>query len=118
MSRAMNLNLAEADVIAGCEEAGVEISAIETLPGGGTHLVTVTGDGAAVMRRALRDHVIDGRVKRFAFMLSRQQPPAAAPDSRMIPEQGAPGARSAGMGGTKDTERRQRTRQTDWPWRR
>jgi hypothetical protein len=72
MSRALNLKLAEADVIARCNQAGVAISAIEPLVGGGTHVVTVTGDGAAILRRALRDHVIDGRVQRFAFINPRQ----------------------------------------------
>jgi hypothetical protein len=85
MSRAINLDLAEADVIARCEQAEVAISAIETLPGGGTHLVTVTGDGAAVMRRALRDHVIEGQVKRYSFMQSRQSRPPEEPSPRAAP---------------------------------
>jgi hypothetical protein len=72
MTRALNLALAEADVVARCDKAGVAISAIETLVGGGTHVVTVTSDGAAILRRALREHVIDGRVKRFAFVNPRQ----------------------------------------------
>lgn len=71
MTRAINLNLSEADVIARCNRAGVKISAIEPLVGGGTHVVTLTGDGAAVMRRALREYVIEGRVKRFAFINAR-----------------------------------------------
>jgi len=63
----MNLTLAEADVVASCEKAGVSISAIETLPSGGTHLVTTNGDGAATMRRLLKKHLVEGHVKRFAF---------------------------------------------------
>lgn len=70
----MNLNMSEADVIARCGKAGVAISAMEPLPQGGTHLVTVTGDGAATMRRLLAKDIIEGRVKRFAFMHSRQRP--------------------------------------------
>lgn len=68
MSRAMNLSLAEPEVVARCAKAGVAISAIEVLASGGTHLVTVTGDGAAMMRRVLAKHLITGQVKRFAFM--------------------------------------------------
>lgn len=67
----MNLALTEAEVTAHCDKADVAISAIEPLPAGGTHLVTVTGDGAAIMRRVFAKHLIEGRVKRFAFMHSR-----------------------------------------------
>lgn len=70
----MNLKMAEADVLARCAKAGVAVSASETLPQGGTHLVTVTGDGAEEMRRLLRTHLIEGRVKRFAFMHPRPAP--------------------------------------------
>ncbi len=67
MSRAMNLDLAEADVMASCKSAGVAVSAIETLPTGGTHLVCVTAEGAGEMRHKLKKHVIEGRVRRYAF---------------------------------------------------
>jgi hypothetical protein len=74
MSRAMNVSLAEADVIARCNKAGVAISAIETLPHGGTHLVLVTPDGAETMRGVFAKSLIEGRVKRFAFMHPRPSP--------------------------------------------
>lgn len=67
MSRAMNLTLVEPDVVAKCLEANVSISAIETLPSGGTHLVCTTSEGAHKMRLKLKSHIIDGKVKRFAF---------------------------------------------------
>ena len=67
MSRAMNLTLAEAEVLASCKSAGVAISAIEVLPTGGTHLVCLTGDGAEEIRRKLKKHLIEGRVRRYAF---------------------------------------------------
>lgn len=70
----MNIALTEGQVIAHCGTAGVPISAIEALPGGGTHLVTVTGEGAALMRRVLAKHLMEGRVRRFAFMHSRHTP--------------------------------------------
>jgi hypothetical protein len=63
----MNITLAEADVTARCKKAGVSISAIETLPDGGTHLVTTNSEGAETMRQLLAKHLVLGRVKRFAF---------------------------------------------------
>jgi hypothetical protein len=71
MSRAMNVKMAEADVAASCRKAGVSISASETLPQGGTHLVCKTSDGADEMRHVLRNHLIAGKVKRFAFVALR-----------------------------------------------
>jgi hypothetical protein len=67
MSRAMNLRLSEAEIVAKCALLGVSISAIEPLPGGGTHLVCVTGKGADEIRLHLHDQVMDGQVKRFPF---------------------------------------------------
>ena len=75
MSRAMNLKLAEADVVTRCNKAKVSVSAIETLPSGGTHLVCTTGEGAEQMRRVFKKSIIEGRVKRFAF--------SALPSSRV-----------------------------------
>jgi hypothetical protein len=71
MSRAMNLTLDEADVVAKCKSAGVVISAIEQLPSGGTHLVCVTLEGADKIRLKLRKHLIVGQVKRYAFYSGR-----------------------------------------------
>jgi hypothetical protein len=67
MSRAMNVTLTEAEVTTLCERSGVAISAMEPLPSGGCHLVTVTAEGAETMRRKLNKHLIAGRVPRFAF---------------------------------------------------
>ncbi len=67
MSRAINLTMPQAGVIASCAKAGVSISAIEELPSGGTHLVCTTGEGAEEMRTKLKAHLIQGRVKRYAF---------------------------------------------------
>jgi hypothetical protein len=74
MSRAMNVSLPEAQVQTMCETAKVRISAIETLPDGGTHLVCVTSEGADEMRHRLRKSIITGRVQRFAFY-SPARPP-------------------------------------------
>jgi len=72
MSRAMNVGLPEAKVAAICEEAGVRVSDIETLPSGGTHLVCVTSEGADDMRHRLKGHIIEGMVKRFPFYHARK----------------------------------------------
>jgi hypothetical protein len=71
MSRAMNVKLGEAEVTALCKKHGVSVSDIETLPTGGTHLVCNTSDGADQMRHSLKRHLIEGKVKRFAFYALR-----------------------------------------------
>lgn len=71
MSRAINLLLPEADVVARCAEGGVDISAIEPLASGGTHLVCKTSAGAEAIRLRLPEHIIAGVVKRFPFYRSR-----------------------------------------------
>lgn len=58
MSRAMHLNLSEAFVVAQCLEEAVGISAIKTLPGGGTRLVCMSVDGADTMRHKLKKHLM------------------------------------------------------------
>jgi hypothetical protein len=68
MSRAMNIKLPQAEVTAQCAAAKVSISAIETLPSGGTHLVCTTSEGAEEMQKRFKKVLIEGRVKRFAFM--------------------------------------------------
>lgn len=73
MSRAMNVKLPVDDVTRKCATAGVSISVIEQLPSGDTHLVCTTGDGAATMRHALKQHLLEGPQKRF---------PMSVPQSR------------------------------------
>lgn len=71
MSRAMNLTLLPDEVTAKCLAAKVAISAIEPLPGGGgTHLVCVTGDGAATMLKQFKGSLLTGRVARFPFYVA------------------------------------------------
>ena len=67
MSRAMNVQLSEAEVIGKCKKAGVDISAVEPLPSGGTHLVCTTSEGAEQMRGEFKSKLVTGRVKRFPF---------------------------------------------------
>ena len=64
MSRALFLSLDEGQVVAHCLARKVAISAIERLPGGGVRLVCMSGDGAAVMTRKLKQYLIDDTVKR------------------------------------------------------
>ena len=64
----MNLSLPETEVIALCNKLDVSISAIETLPSGGTHLVCTIIEGADQIRHKLKRNLIEGRVKRFPFM--------------------------------------------------
>jgi hypothetical protein len=63
----MNTRMDEAAVLALCKKAGVDVSAIEVLPSGGTHLVCTTSAGAETMRQKLRAHIIEGPVPRFPF---------------------------------------------------
>jgi hypothetical protein len=72
MTRAINLRLPEAEVKAACATAKVAISAIETLPSGGTHLVCLNIEGADEIRLRLKKYLIEGRVKRFPFMVSNR----------------------------------------------
>ena len=67
MSRAMSLSLTEAEVQSTCDAAQIRISAIEPLPVVGTHVVCRTSEGATELRAKLGKHLIEGKVKRFAF---------------------------------------------------
>ncbi|TCM20366.1 hypothetical protein EDF56_10226 [Novosphingobium sp. PhB165] len=71
MSRAMNLTLDEAEVVALCEKFAVTISVTEPLPTGGTHLVCVREEGAELMRVKFKNHLVAGPVRRFPFYRDR-----------------------------------------------
>lgn len=71
MSRAMNLSLPEAKVRTRCDQAGVSISAIETLPSGGTRLVCTREEGADEMRVVFKKDMIEGKVARYTFQRSQ-----------------------------------------------
>ena len=64
MSRAISLSMAEADVVARCQRENVGVSAIEPLPQGGVRLVCMSVDGAELIRRKLKGHLIKGEVVR------------------------------------------------------
>lgn len=67
-SRAMNVNIAQADVVALCRKHDASISAIETLHSGGTHVVLRNGEGADRMRKAFGKKVITGAVVRTPWV--------------------------------------------------
>lgn len=67
MSRVIHLSLDEGAVATRCLSEKVGISAIESLPAGGTRLVCMSGEGAELIRRKLKKHLIDGDVTRERF---------------------------------------------------
>jgi hypothetical protein len=71
MSRAINLRMEEGEIVARCLKEKVGVSAIERLPAGGTRLVCMSVDGAELIRRKLKTHIIAGEVKRERFRPAR-----------------------------------------------
>ncbi len=67
-SRAMNVSIAQADVVSLCRKHGAAISAIETLHTGGTHVVMLNGDGADTMRKAFGKKLLTGAVVRTPWV--------------------------------------------------
>ena len=61
-SRAMNVSIAQADVVALCRKHAASISAIETLHSGGTRVVLKNNQGAETMRKAFGKKVLAGPV--------------------------------------------------------
>ena len=66
MSRALNLNLTEADAREQCSTRSIGISAIESLPDGGVRLVCMSSEGAALLRRRLKSQIISDTARRTA----------------------------------------------------
>ncbi|HEY8592688.1 MAG TPA: hypothetical protein VIL42_07470 [Sphingomicrobium sp.] len=64
MSRALLVDLDEGQVVAKCLAEQVGISAIERLPSGGVRLVCKSSEGAGIMTRKLKAHLIAGEVVR------------------------------------------------------
>ena len=64
MSRALNLNASEAEVLASCTRANAAITQIETLPSGGTRVVFKNGDDAAAVGKLYKSKIITDRVTR------------------------------------------------------
>ena len=64
MSRALFVNLTEAQVTASCKAEDVGISAIEAIPSGGVRLVCMSRDGAGTMTRKFAGKLITEQVTR------------------------------------------------------
>ena len=71
MSRAVNLSLTEATVLARCEAEEIGVSAIEALPEGGVRLVCMSVDGADTVRRKMTANVMKGEARRAVHRPSR-----------------------------------------------
>lgn len=64
MSRAINVDAAESDVVATCKKHRLAVSAIEALVSGGTRVVLMNGDAAETARQVFGKKVIVGDVRR------------------------------------------------------
>jgi len=64
MSRALNLNASQEDVMASCVRAKAPITQIETLVSGGTRVVLRNGEDAATIGRLYKGKIITDRVTR------------------------------------------------------
>ncbi len=67
MSRAMNVNLKEADVLSACARQGFIVSASEPLPKGGTRVVLASTEGADAMRAIFEPKLMANAVRRTPF---------------------------------------------------
>jgi hypothetical protein len=68
MSRAMNINALQADVIETCAKLKTPISAIEPLISGGTRVVMMNGDDAEIVRKAFKSKLLVGAVTRTRWV--------------------------------------------------
>lgn len=73
-SRAMNIDADVQEITSMCAKHNLEISAIETLLSGGTRVVLNNGDDAARLRRTMKAKLIDGTVRRAAWVSHRGSP--------------------------------------------
>lgn len=68
MSRALNVTATQAEVKASAAAHQMRISAIETIPSGGTRVVLMNGDDAARMRIIFADRMLLGAVTRTKWV--------------------------------------------------
>lgn len=69
MSRAIFVNMTEADVLAMCAKHEAVVSASEPLPAGGTRVVFSNGDAAAAMRAIFGGKVMERAAARTPFAM-------------------------------------------------
>ena len=68
ISRAVNVGVEQAQVVAMCKKHNAIISAIETLPSGGTRVVLMNSVDAAKIIKAFGSKVLTGTVARTHWM--------------------------------------------------
>jgi hypothetical protein len=66
-ARALFVSLDERTVVSRCGKADVTISAIEKLPQGGVRVVCTSVDGATVMKKKFKSHLLPETVARQAY---------------------------------------------------
>ena len=64
MSRSLNINAREADIVKTCAKHGHAITAIEALGSGGTHVVLKTGADAEALAKTYASKLLHGPVRR------------------------------------------------------
>jgi hypothetical protein len=70
MSRALNLNASQEDVLASCAKANAPITQIETLLSGGTRVVLRNADDAVAIGRLYKGKIITDAVSRTPSRLA------------------------------------------------
>jgi hypothetical protein len=73
-TRAVNVAATLLEVQVLCASRGAAISAIEALPGGNTHVVLVTMEGADAVRRAYKGKLLDRQTPRMPLRFRRNDP--------------------------------------------
>ena len=71
MSRALNINAAEGDIVATCKKFEIEISMIERLHSGGTRVVLNNAADTALIAKAYGARLLTGPVTRMQTRLNR-----------------------------------------------
>lgn len=71
MSRAININAAEAHIVATCKKFGIEISMIERLDSGGTRIVLKNAADTLSIAKAYDSKVLTGPIVRMQTRLNR-----------------------------------------------
>ena len=71
MSRALNINAAEGDIVVTCEKFGIQISMIERLRSGGTRIVLNNATDTASIAKAYGPRLLTGPVTRMQTRLNR-----------------------------------------------
>jgi hypothetical protein len=79
MSRALNIDASEAEIMASCASAGIVISMIERLQSGGTRVVLNNAVDAKAVARTYRLKLLTGEVTRLAIFAHRRPGRGGAP---------------------------------------